>query len=221
LSEPAKPRVLLVVRTRVRPALEPLLGAERCSVLERALIKRAATWGERVAPGEVHVAYEPAGSELELRELLGEDVTLLALDGEGTSARLAHAAARLFAVAPGPVLITWPDLPRWRPEHALGALDDLSDGCDVSFGPVFDGGFYLIAVGRPVPALLGLPEEAWSGPDAMGVAIGAANEAGLGVGLLRPERGLHRPEDVRAVLADPLMDPELVAILGAPSRCRA
>ena len=111
------------------------------------------------------------------------------------------------------MLIVWPDLPRWRPEHARGALTDLSDGCDLSLGPVFDGGFYLIALARPLPALFTLPEQAWRSPDAMSIAITAAHEAGLEVGLLRTERGLHRPEDVRAALADPLLDSELRSLL--------
>ena len=33
------------------------------------------------------------------------------------------------------------------------------------------------------------------------------------IGLLRAERGLARPADVRAALADPLLDPELRALL--------
>jgi glycosyltransferase A (GT-A) superfamily protein (DUF2064 family) len=112
------------------------------------------------------------------------------------------------------VLIAWPDLPRWRPEHAAAALTDLRDGCGLSLGPVFDGGFYLIALVRPLPALFALPAPAWRSPDALGIALIAAHEAGVEAGLLRAERGLHSPEDVRAALADPLLDPELRALLG-------
>ncbi len=140
-------------------------------------------------------------------------MNLFPQSGTGISGRLAQASARLFARGEGPVLIIWPDLPRWRADHASGALSDLSDGCDVSFGPEFDGGFYMIGLARPLPALFGLPEQAWRSPDAMSAAIVAAREAGLEVGLLRAERGLRRPEDVRAVLADPLTDAEMRGIL--------
>jgi glycosyltransferase A (GT-A) superfamily protein (DUF2064 family) len=83
----------------------------------------------------------------------------------------------------------------------------------VALGPEFDGGFYMIGLARPVPALFQLPERAWRSPDAMSAAIVAAREADLEVGLLRAERGLRRPEDVRALLADPLTDPEIRELL--------
>ena len=75
----------------------------------------------------------------------------------------------------------------------------------------------MIGLARPLPALFGLPEQAWRSPDAMSAAIVAAREAGLEVGLLRAERGLRRPEDVRAVARGPAhrprdaRDPDLTA----------
>jgi uncharacterized protein len=211
------PAVLLMARAprpgTVRPALEPLIGPARCAELQAALVVRACTWASEVAPGSVHVGYEPVDAGAELRALLGSQVNLFPQSGAGISGRLAQASARLFARGEGPVLIIWPDLPRWRADHASGALSDLSDGCDLSLGPEFDGGFYMIGLARPLPALFGLPEHAWRSPDAMSAAIVAARDAGLEVGLLRTERGLRRPEDVRAVLADPLTDSEMRAIL--------
>ena len=113
----------------------------------------------------------------------------------------------------GPLLVAWPDLPLWRAEHAAAAFDDLAAGCGVSVGPVFDGGLYLLALARLVPSLLELPEEGWGGPEAMGRMLLAAHEAGLEAGLLRAERGLRRPADVRAAVADPLLDAELRRLL--------
>jgi hypothetical protein len=39
----------------------------------------------------------------------------------------------------------------------------------------------------------------------MTVGFAAAQRAGLEIGILRVERALHRPADVRAALADPLL----------------
>ena len=47
----------------------------------------------------------------------------------------------------------------------------------------------------------------------MTTALGAAQLEGLQAGLLRAERGLRSPGDVRAALADPLLDAELAALL--------
>jgi glycosyltransferase A (GT-A) superfamily protein (DUF2064 family) len=79
--------------------------------------------------------------------------------------------------------------------------------------PVFDGGLYLLAMARIIPALLALPAEAWDSPDATGLVLAPINEAGASVGLVRPERALRRPTDVRAALADPLLDGELRSLL--------
>jgi glycosyltransferase A (GT-A) superfamily protein (DUF2064 family) len=221
-AAPAPGAVLLIVSdpagvgaAAVRPELAQLLGLDRYAALERALIGRAARWATDVAPGRVHVAYEPAGAGADgLRELVGDGARLFGAPGATVSQRLAEAAGRVWTeVGDGPVLIAWPDLPRWRAEHAGDALEDLAAGCDVSVGPVFDGGFYLLALRRPVPSLLGLPSDARDSPDAMGLALGAVHDAGLEAGLLRAERGLRRVADVRAALADPLLDPELRAIL--------
>ena len=47
----------------------------------------------------------------------------------------------------------------------------------------------------------------------MNRAFLAAHEAGVEVGLLRPERGLRTESDIAAALADPLLDGELRGLL--------
>jgi len=97
----------------------------------------------------------------------------------------------------------------WRPLHGAGALADLAAGCGVAVGPIFDGGFYLLAFADPLPALLEVPRSL----DAMNRAFVIAHDAGVGIGLLRPERGLRGAWDVAAALADPLLDEELRGLL--------
>ena len=106
----------------------------------------------------------------------------------------------------------WPDLPRFRATHAVGALDDLAAGCDVVLGPAIDGGLYLVGISRPLPDLFALPEQTWR-HDVMGVALTAIRDVGYEVGILRAERALHRPADLRAALADPLLPGDVATIL--------
>ena len=211
-------RVLLVARDPeaepLRPELAELLGPARYIRMEQLLLSRAAEWAAAVAPGRVHVAVEPGGAEPSLHGLVGEVAELFA----SASRQVGTAARRVFdAGGEGPVFIVWPELPRWRPEHAAGALDDLGNGCDVSVGPVFDGGFYLVALARFSPAVFTLPDDGWRHPEAMGQMLLAAHQAGLDAGLLRAERALRRPADVRAFLADPLLDEELRDVLESAS----
>jgi uncharacterized protein len=200
-------------RGEVRRALEPLLGAERCAALQAALITQTSAWARATAPDRVHVAHEPPDAAADVRSLVGATAALFPQNGEGIAARLADGAARVFVQHHGPLLIVWPDLPQLRPDHAEAALGDLEAGCDLVLGPVIDGGLYLIGLKGPLPKLFSLPEQAWRSPDAMTVGLAAAREAGLEIGLLRAERALHRPGDVRAALADPLMPAGLAQIL--------
>jgi glycosyltransferase A (GT-A) superfamily protein (DUF2064 family) len=213
----ASPMVLIMARAprrgEVHRALEPLLGVDGCLALHVALIATTAAWANEVAPNGMYVAHDPPDGGRELRPLFGPRATLFPQNGEGIAARVSDAAARVFAQREGPLLIVWPDLPRIRREHATAALDDLSAGCDVVLGPVIDGGLYLIGIAHPVPKLFALPEQRWRGRDVMMIGLSAVREAGLEVGILRAERALHRPADVRAAMADPLLPEALAKIL--------
>ena len=197
-------------RGEVRRALEPLLGPGGCVALQSTLIAQAVRWATQVAGDAVHMAHDPPDAAPELRALVGPRTALFPQNGDGIAARLADAAARVFGRGNGPLLIVWPDLPRLRKDHATAALSDLRNKCDVVLGPVMDGGLYLIGIARPLPKLFALPERAWRSPDVMAIALAASRDAGLELGLLRAERALHRPADVRAALADPIT-PEPVA----------
>jgi glycosyltransferase A (GT-A) superfamily protein (DUF2064 family) len=213
----APPAVLVMARAprrgSVHRALEPLLGVDGCLALHVALIAGTAGWANAVAPEAVYVAHDPPDGGPDLRPLFGSGATLFPQNGEGIAARVSDAVARVFAQGERPLLVVWPDLPRLRPEHATAAFEDLRAGCDVVFGPVIDGGLYLIGIARPVPKLFALPEQSWRGRDVMMIGLSAVREAGLEVGILRAERALHRPADVRAALADPLLPDGLAKIL--------
>jgi glycosyltransferase A (GT-A) superfamily protein (DUF2064 family) len=212
-----KPSVLIMARAprrgEVRRALEPVIGPDGCVALQAELIASAARWAHKLAPGGVHVAHDPPDAGPEVRALIQSEASVFPQNGDGIAGRLADAAARVFARSHGPLIIVWPDLPRLRPAHANGALDDLGAGCDVVFGPAIDGGLYMVAIGRPLPKLFSLPEQAWRSPDVMTMGVAAAREADLEIGILRAERALHRPADLRAALADPLLPESLAKIL--------
>jgi len=201
-------------RGEVRRALEPLIGADGCVALQSALLLLTAQWARALEPRAIHVAHEPPDAGPELRSLLGDGIATFPQNGDGISGRLADATARVFARGPGPVMIVWPDLPQLRPFHAAAALGDLDDGADVVFGPVYGGGFYMIAVARPMPQLFNLPEQLWRGADAVTIGMATTRDGCTDVGILRAERALQRPADLRAALADPTLPGVVARALG-------
>lgn len=188
------------------PDLEPLLGPDRCAELQAVMIEHAARWAQEVAPGRAIVFCERA-------------------EGESEAQRRARETAAAFErFGAGPLLLAFAGLPRLRADHASDALGDLAAGADVSFGPSNDGGYYLLALARPVPDLFAIDPEAWGGPLVLPRTIELAASHGLEGGLLRMERLLATPEDAAAMLADPLTPSAVRRILeastesGSPNR---
>jgi Uncharacterized protein conserved in bacteria (DUF2064) len=202
---PAPPTVLRMPRWAGSNRLVEQLGPERAHRLDELLLARA------------EAAVSAAGAVL-VAGVAGDALVHPAAPATetGEPESLGALVSRVWTGdrAAGPLLVVWPDLPRWRPAHLDAALSDLADGCDLSLGPVFDGGFYLLALAHPLPGLLELPAEAWRRPDAMTMTLAVAAKGDIAAGLLRAERALRTPADVAAALADPLLDRELRQVLG-------
>lgn len=152
------------------------------------MLARTVAWAEGTAPGRVMVS-EP-----------GADVRLAA----------AEAADRFGG---GPLLVVAPQVPRLGEGHAAAALLDLREGADATYGPLNSGGWYLAGLRKVRPELLpefAAPEE---GSPLIARTLGDVAGLGLEVGLLRMERGLDTPADMRALLADPLLPGDVRAVL--------
>jgi hypothetical protein len=187
-------------------------GRSRCREVQRLLLRRALTWAQGVAPGRVSLAVGGGVGSPPTVEV-GEVEVFTPVDGDDAN-RLGSAVAHVQSRTDGPLLIAWPELSRWRGDLAPSALGDLEAGCEISLGPVFGSGFYLLALAHPLPDLFALPGDAWQSAEVMGTVLGFAHQSGLFAGMLRAERGLRTAADVRAALADPLLDDELRELLG-------
>jgi glycosyltransferase A (GT-A) superfamily protein (DUF2064 family) len=208
------------------PGLEPLLGPDGCARLQEVLVRRAGAWAAEVAPGRALVAAAPppaaphaaaAPEGRDVAALVPEGTTVFPQRGRHRGERLVAAVEEAFARAgPGPLLVAGTGVPRLSAPHAAAALADLAEGCDATFGPALDGGFYLAGLAGSDAAVFTLPDEAWEGGDLLTGILTRAREHGLELGLLRYERELRAPLDVRAVLADPLAPADVVAVLSEP-----
>ena len=214
------------------PGLDPMLGPEGCARLQEVLLRRAAAWAQEVAPGRALVAVAPppadpqptAGLLPPARPPHAEAGDLAEVVTEGTVVfpqRGGHPGERLIAAVEdafdragtGPLLVAGTGVPRLSAPHAAAALADLAEGCDATFGPALDGGFYLAGLAGSYAATFTLPAEAWESSDLLTGVLARARDNGLELGLLRYERELRGPLDVRALLADPLSPPDVVGVL--------
>jgi uncharacterized protein len=214
---PGGPAALVMAKApragEVKTRLEPLLGPDGCARLQRLLLARAARWAAEVAPGASFVAFTPDDALAEVGDLVPAGTDLFVQEGADLGERLAAATDRVLAMHDGPLITVGTDLATLEPRHAAAALDDLADRIDVTFGPAFDGGYYLIGLRESHPEVFALPSEAWGGPRVLRLSLEAAAKAGLSLGMLRGERDLDTPADARAALADPRFPDDIAVAL--------
>jgi glycosyltransferase A (GT-A) superfamily protein (DUF2064 family) len=175
---------------RGRDELVSVLGPKRGRAVAELLEREAAAWAREVGAAEPLVSRSAAD--------LGQEVSRMAADGDR------------------PVAVVWPALVRPRADLKAAILDDLAAGCDVVFGPLVDGGLYLLGFQRPLPLVATLLEGRVT-PDGFAAALSMAADSGLEIGYLRPERSLASRDGVALALADPLTPEPTRSLLRNPA----
>ena len=179
------------VKTRLVPALGPEAAAGLYRALAEAVVGRT-----RPRAGEyerlLFFAPADAGGEMEAW-LPGE--AWIAQEGPDLGARMAAAFDEAFRRGADRVAIAGSDVPGLTSGDVMAALESLADH-DLALGPAIDGGYYLIALGRPRPALFqGI---AWGTASVFAATMERAAVLGLTVRVLEPRRDVDTLDDVRA-----------------------
>ena len=110
-------------------------------------------------------------------------------------ARMTAAFATAFAAGAARVAIIGTDCPGLRASHltqAFGALET----ADVVLGPATDGGYYLLGLRQPQPALF--TNKAWSTDSVLADTLADVHRLGLRVALLPELRDVDNAEDLAA-----------------------
>lgn len=185
--------------------LAPLVSAGGAAALAACFFADVAA--SAAEPGrELFVAYAPRDGREQLEEILwsrgaGRAARWLEQRGADLGARLASAFAEVFGLGFGPVAVVGTDSPTLPPGFVARALGALASGeADLALGPTDDGGYYLVALGRPAPELFrGVP---WSTPRAFERT--AANAARLNLRLLTLPRwyDVDTPADLQRLRAE-------------------
>jgi rSAM/selenodomain-associated transferase 1 len=138
------------VKTRLTPPFSPLQAAR---LAEAALADTLAV-AARVPAARHVIALDGAPGRWLPRgfEVIGQR-------GRGLDERIAAALSEAYARLPVPVVLIGMDTPQVTPGLLESALRPLSDGtADAVLGPAADGGFWLLGLRRPDPALVaGVP----------------------------------------------------------------
>ena len=202
---------------RVKTRLEPLLGPDGCAMLQARLTARAARLAAKAAPGAAYVAVEPPDAAELMGDLVGDGVELFGQSGGTLGERLADATEQVFERSPGrEVVVIGTDAPAIGTRHFGSALAVLASGRDAALGPALDGGYYLIALARPLPQLFAIDASAWGGEEVLGLTLRAARAAELRVGLIEPARDLDTPGDAQALLEGGDLPEDIASLLRVP-----
>ena len=179
----------------VKTRLVPALGAEVAASLYRVLAGHVL---EITSPEpkeyERLVFYDPPDATQAIREWLPAGRLRRQAPGD-LGRRMADAFARCFARGADRVALIGSDVPDLRRQDVLEAFAALETS-DVALGPARDGGYYLVALRSPQPALF--EAMAWSTAGVFEATLERARSSGLSCARLRPLRDVDTIDDVRA-----------------------
>ena len=178
-------------KTRLVPALGPEAAAGLYRALAEAVVERT-----RSLSGEYErlLFFTPGDARAEMEAWLPGQAWI-AQDGADLGARMSCAFDTAFQRGADRVALVGSDVLGLTSSEVVTALDSLGDH-DLALGPAMDGGYYLIALGRPWPELFrGI---AWGTASVFAVTMERAAVLGLTVRVLEPRRDIDTLDDVRA-----------------------
>lgn len=175
-------------KTRLCP---PLTG-EQASALYEAFLEDSLETCRRV-PGVARIVLYSPRQASPYFQAIAPGFELLPQRGGRLGDRLDNALTHCFARGFQKVAVLASDSPTLPPRHVERALE-LLDRANVVLGPSEDGGYYLIATSRPVPALL--REVKMSTPTVLQDTLSIAQREGLRVALLPIWYDVDTPQDL-------------------------
>jgi len=185
-----EPRIIIFVKAPrpgfVKTRLAAAIGNEAACGAYRQL---AETVLAHLAPlPHLELRFTPDDAEDEITHWLSDGWTAHP-QGEGDLGERMH---RAFTEAKGPAIIIGSDCPQVELSDLRTAAKTLQ-ARDAVIGPATDGGYWLIALNAPCPALF--ENIKWSTSDVLPKTLEKANEAGLSVQLLRELTDVDTGED--------------------------
>lgn len=190
------------VKTRLCPPLRPDEAATlaRCFLLDRVEQLTG------LAGADALVAFAPREREADLQAILPAGIRLVPQAGEDLGARLDGLLAGLLAEGYAGAVAVDADSPTVPTAFLARAGAELARGrADVVLGPCEDGGYYLIGLRAPAPALFS--DMPWSTAGVTPETVARARRLGLRLTLLPRWFDVDRGADLRRLRAEALAHP--------------
>jgi rSAM/selenodomain-associated transferase 1 len=130
--------------------LAPVLGAEGAASLQARFIERTVATAQSAAVGPVTLWVAPDRCHPVFQTIAAQLDVAVAVQPEGDLGTRMMVAVE---AAGGPAMVVGTDCPALTPEHLRAGARTLLDRIDVVIIPVDDGGYGLIGMRRPQPAL--------------------------------------------------------------------
>ena len=141
---------------------------------------------------DLFVCYDPPSAASEVQAWLGDGITLTPQASGNLGHRLWSAVRDGLEIATQ-VCVVGTDVPDLDDALVKEAFDELSEA-DVVIGPAADGGYYLLALQRPIPELF--EDIPWSTPEVLDRTLDVARKLGLTVHTLRTLRDVDTVADL-------------------------
>jgi rSAM/selenodomain-associated transferase 2/rSAM/selenodomain-associated transferase 1 len=178
---------------KTKTRLIPVLGAEGAAALQRQMtehtLAQVRTLSESVSV-EIRFA---GGDRASMQHWLGSNLDYQPQGNGDLGARIARAFQAAFAQGAERVMTIGTDCPELDAnclQHAFALLHQH----DLVLGPATDGGYYLIGLGRFIPALF--DQIRWGTADVLQQTTAIAEGLGMAVAYLDPLSDIDRPDDL-------------------------
>jgi rSAM/selenodomain-associated transferase 1 len=183
---------------RAKTRLVPALGVHGAAALAERLLDHAvhqASLAVQAWPGTLELCAAPDATHRVFRRLAVEHGLTLTEQGEGDIGHRMHRALARALAEQGSegALLMGSDLPSLTAARLLLAAEALLSH-DAVFVPALDGGYGLVGLKRPAPALF--DGVAWSTPQVLAQTRAKARKAGLSVAVLDPIADIDEPADL-------------------------
>ncbi|HVK57585.1 MAG TPA: TIGR04282 family arsenosugar biosynthesis glycosyltransferase, partial [Candidatus Kapabacteria bacterium] len=143
------------------------------------------------------ICFSPDDAESDLRQFFPDHWKFRRQVGGELGARLQNAISESFAGGAASVIVIGSDCPYIQCSDIREASEEL-ESLDVVFGPATDGGYWLVGLNRPAPALFeGI---SWGTNSVLAESLARAARLNLQVRLLRELSDIDTEQDWKAFL---------------------